>query len=293
MRSLEEILEALPPEERGRIIEEQDAYSMGLLLAKEAPEEVWQEIQADLEKACRLVTEAREKKNTGDLDSAEPLLLEAKETFSTCYPWEKTSRSAPAYRNFQEPLQFWRYLKDNQSENFRIVEAPIVDCLLTLSYVLVEQQRFDEAWAELGTALHYNPYAVAARFEMNVILIQKGDLVGLLANTRHASSCSYRPEDVARCLRDFGFYYYEAEEWELAASCYALSLQWHDSELAVAEIGGIMQRWPNAPELKRVLEGAEAVVSRAGIPTRPDPIWQEVAVWAEEHQKEEDTDQEG
>ena len=47
---------------------------------------------------------------------------------------------------------------------------------------------------------------------------------------------AYRPQDLARCYRDLGFYYSETEDYETGAYCYIFSTVFQEAEIVQAEL---------------------------------------------------------
>lgn len=103
--------------------------------------------------------------------------------------------------------------------------------------LLFERKRFDEAQEVLEKAMKWNPVNTAIRAEHAEIFKARGDMEKFFELSREALDYAFRPEGIARCYRNFGFYFTEKKLYREAIICYDLSLNYmNESEVAFAEL---------------------------------------------------------
>lgn len=72
------------------------------------------------------------------------------------------------------------------------------------------------------------PYDVDSRFEMINLLKNEGNLDKLHEALQEVHRYIYRPDDLARLYRDYGWIFVETKEWVAATACYISSFSYAD-----------------------------------------------------------------
>ena len=108
--------------------------------------------------------------------------------------------------------------------------------------LLVDLRRLKDAEAALLKALRWNPANVHLAFEYAETAKIQGDMDEFFHRTLAAFRYAFRPDHVARCFRNLGFYFIEKKLWEEAVACFTMSLQFEpDSSMAMSELYYIQQ----------------------------------------------------
>ena len=131
----------------------------------------------------------------------------------------------------------------NPTKEIRRAAEPYSTLYLNLGVVLVELGELDAAKIALEKATRWNPIDPNISFEYAEIFKMQGDLDEFLRLTTEAYSHTYQSQHLARCYRNFGYYFIEKGLWQLAASCYLYSTR-HDSDIkhAQSELWYIQQK---------------------------------------------------
>lgn len=94
--------------------------------------------------------------------------------------------------------------------------------------LLVEHKRLREAEEELKKALYWDPANTDVIYELAEVYKMRGDMEKFLELTEAATGYAFRPHSFARCLRNYGYYFIEKNEWAAAEACYRLSLAYEE-----------------------------------------------------------------
>jgi tetratricopeptide (TPR) repeat protein len=90
--------------------------------------------------------------------------------------------------------------------------------------LLFELEKFDEAKIALESANKYNPIRIDILFELSEVYKMKNDWENYLKINNKCMDYAYSAKAIARCYRNFGFYYIEQENYELATALFQFSL---------------------------------------------------------------------
>jgi tetratricopeptide (TPR) repeat protein len=124
--------------------------------------------------------------------------------------------------------------------------------------LLFELERYDEAKTALETANKYNPMRTDILFELSEVYKMKNDWENYLKINNKCMDYAYLPKAIARCYRNFGFYYIEQENYELASALFQFSLLFEpNQENAKAELLYIMQKTGmviEKPNMEKIIE---------------------------------------
>lgn len=133
---------------------------------------------------------------------------------------------ASIYLNFLEP-------KATQ-ENFSNINY--YDFYLMRGAANYNLNKLEEAKEDYQKALRFNPASSVARLQLLEIdkITKKFDT--FVDDLKEFFKYAYRRKDIARAYRNFGYYLYEIEEFELAIVAYYLSNVYEITELTTSEI---------------------------------------------------------
>jgi tetratricopeptide (TPR) repeat protein len=155
--------------------------------------------------------------------------------------------SANVYRYFHNVIEetLYRELMHGDSE-LAIKELPQSFFLLYVAHggTLVELNRFDEAKAPLLKALEINPIDADVLFELGVVSQDKKDWKEFFRLTQEAHKVSYTKKDLARCYRNFGYYFIEQEVFDDAIAMYYASILFDPNQIqrVLSELNYIEQK---------------------------------------------------
>ena len=142
------------------------------------------------------------------------------------------------YYNFEEYFEEVLFQELNKTEKeIRRVPVPYTRIYNIYGYILYELDKFNEAKRCLEIGLGWNPVSFKLMSEYIEILKVKGDLENFFKLTINAFKIAFRPQNVARCFRNLGYYFAEKELYSEAKAAYIMSLQFErDSEQALKEL---------------------------------------------------------
>jgi tetratricopeptide (TPR) repeat protein len=109
--------------------------------------------------------------------------------------------------------------------------------------ILFEFKKYNEAKSALEKACKYNPINTGILFELSEIYKTHKNWKKYWEITHKCMDYAYSSEALARGYRNFGFYYIEQNQYDLAAALYTLSLAFEaDQKNAQAELFYISQK---------------------------------------------------
>ncbi len=166
------------------------------------------------------------------------------------------------YYNFEEFFEeiLFRDLNSPEKE-LRRVPVPYTRIYNIYGYTLYELDKFDEAKKCLEIGLGWNPVSFKLMSEYIEIFKLKGDLENFFKLTINAFKIAFRPQNVARCFRNLGYYFAEKELYSEAKAAYIMSLQFErDSEQALKELYYVDEKTNHKlekPPIEKVKEYSE------------------------------------
>ena len=142
------------------------------------------------------------------------------------------------YHNFTELFEELLYRELSHSElDFKPVPIPFSALYSRYSIALFEKDRYGDAAECLEKALRWNPVDTNLMFEYAECHKASGNLDRFYQITLGACEVTFRTESLARCYRNFAYFFSEKEQWDVAASCIFMSQQYEpDSEIARNEL---------------------------------------------------------
>lgn len=187
----------------------------------------------------QLAIDCLSKNNT---ETARELLKGLSERADTITIFSEDGKSR--YFDFNEPFEevLYKYRNPDHKE-VRYVGWMFLDVYYLYGSLLLKEKRYEEAAEALQKALSWNPAHAGTYFELAEIEKARDGMEEFLSLTQKASDFSFTKENVARCLRNYGYYFVEKEEWEAAKACYSLSLLYDaKAENAKKELSAIRKK---------------------------------------------------
>lgn len=134
------------------------------------------------------------------------------------------------YHNFEEPFEevLFRRL-NNPVKEIRQAPVPFTEIYYLHGCLLFEMGRYQEAQETLKKGLRWNPVSFRIVSELSETYKQAGEFDEFLGLTRDAFKIAFRPQQIARCYRNLGYYFVEKELYPEAVAVYYLS-SGYDSE---------------------------------------------------------------
>ena len=270
IRYLMEQMEKYKSHEMGKEI----VRACGRLLFKCVPEEKKKEfdqvIKNDLYSWDAVLDEVHFKQHEKKFDEALILLegLIRKFEDSGMFTDDQVSEYHCFNEFFEEAL--YRFIAKPEKE-LRKATYPMAEVYLLEGSLLVDLKRPAEAEKALATAMRWNPADVRIAFERAETCKLRGDMDGFFRLSRDAFRYAFRPDQVARCYRNLGFWFVEKELWEEAVACFTMSLQFEpESSMAMSEMYYIQQKAGKVippPDMDRFRE----ICEEYGFPLGADP----------------------
>jgi tetratricopeptide (TPR) repeat protein len=169
--------------------------------------------------------------------------------------------SVSQYFYFTEAFQDTLYSYRNPSDK-DIRRAPInfAEAYVLYGSILIDLKRYEDAEIALKKAIRWNPVNAQIAFEHAETYKARGMMDKYLELTREIFKIAYRPNDLARCYRNMGYYYVEMKQWKKAVCCYEFSLQFEKSNMVQSELyyisstSGLQIEIPTLEEVKKCFE---------------------------------------
>lgn len=211
------------------------------VLPKEKKEEINKITENHLLGIQSVIEEAQFNVYQKKIDVAKDLLVSAVEKVEKIGMYQDDAVSE--YHTFNEPMEDILYKYRNQPEKTsRQAPEPLSDLYLNLGSVLFELGDMDAAKVALEKAMRWNPINAPIAFEHAEIYKKKGDMDEFFRLTMQIFPNIYKSKHLARCYRNMGFYFVEKKLWEMAASCFLLSMHFDkDAPMAQSELWYIEQ----------------------------------------------------
>lgn len=147
------------------------------------------------------------------------------------------------YYTFNEAFEemLFRDLHDTKKD-IRRAGIPYAEIYLQYGSLLYDLKRFEDAQAVMAKAVRWNPCNAKIAFEYAESFKVLGDIEAFKAHTIDTFKIAFRPDDVARCYRNLGYYFVEKKLWSEAIACNLMSMQFdRESKSAQSELYYIQQ----------------------------------------------------
>ena len=160
------------------------------------------------------------------------------------------------YHSFDEYFEefIYRYL---YSSGKKVVSLSIPYARIYRMYgaVLVNLEKYEQAEAAYKESLKWNPVNAEATFEYLDLIKRLGREDEFFKETIEVFLFIFRPEHIAKCYRNLGYYFMKNRKWQEAANCYLLSLRYDDAD--EKEIRLVLDRIKQESEMKSMLLSEE------------------------------------
>ena len=241
------------------------------------PEEAKAELSTILKKDNTyiqvILNEVKSKLAEHNLEEAGKLILEI-------LPREELFHSDEfsEYYDFRNSLE-WAYFMTKNRPCKEIIPFPISynDVLMTYAYVLVEKEDYDNAIKIIDTGLKRNPLHIDLMFEKASIYKNQKRLEESFQISRDCFDIAYRRVHIARCYRDFGYYFIENKNWDAAICCHLLSNHWFQTEKAKSELYFISQQTRKVIDEEYYAGNLDRILQENGVQLEPNHLWIEIA----------------
>lgn len=102
--------------------------------------------------------------------------------------------------------------------------------------ILFELKRYDEAKVYLEKALKWNPTSSVIAFEYIELFKVKKDYETFFKLTKDHFKYAFQRKDLARCFRNYGYYFIEKQDYIPAITCYLFSELYDQNDIAENQI---------------------------------------------------------
>lgn len=177
------------------------------------------------------------------------------------------------YHSFLNPLEeilFYQYIGLRNELEYIPFNEPLFDLYYIYGTLLLENDNFEKAEKYLLKALRINP--VSSKTILSLVDIYKSKTRTynrfFLYNV-DALKFAYKNEDIARAYRNFGFFYVEENQLDIAAVFYDFSLNFDFNKQAFRELEYIKSRGFNT-EISR--KDAERIIESKSIQVGANPF---------------------
>ena len=177
--------------------------------------------------------------------------------------------SVSEYHCFREPMEEILYrMVSGTEKDLRRSPIEYAEIYLLDGSLLVELKRPEDAEKALAKAIRWNPTYAKLAFEHAETFKIRGLIEDFGKLTRDVFKIAYRPDDLARCYRNMGYYFVEMKEYKAAVCCLLFSSQFEKNDMVQSELYYISQVSgetfnPTNDELHEIFE-------KHGIPYGPE-----------------------
>lgn len=246
------------------------------VLPEDAKEQINEFADKNIYSWDSVIQEARFNQSQGNFDKALKIIETALDHAKNRYEDDAVSE----YRDFANLFEFVMYIDYNHPQKDVRMPTGIPFAKLYALYgsILIDLHRYKDAQIALQEALDWNPVHCDYIFEYCETFKCLNDMESFYTNTNEAYKYVYTQNDLARYYRNLGYYYYEKKLWDVAASCYHLSLVYDPSSMvAKSELYGIVQE-SNGKVNDLDMEDIKTIAEEYSIPFQPSEKVMEIAV---------------
>ena len=238
------------------------------LLPEEAQKELSNAINADRVKLTSTLDEFHFALYKKDFARAESIIVPVVEQADNLHMFENDSVSEYfCWEEFFEEV----LLREVRKSDFTIrhAEYPYAQIYLNYGSFLFELGKYEEAHEQLRKAMRWNPVRCEIRFEYMETIKQRGDTEEYGHLAEESFQYAFRPQTLARCYRNMGWYFADKKMYNEAMTCYQLSSQFvQQNPAAASEMYWILLQDPNAKPM--TAEEFKPTAEQYNIPIGPD-----------------------
>lgn len=221
-----------------------------------------------------------------NIDKAEKLLLP---TLEKVKEFEKTNYGkddkVTEYSEFREPFEEALYrMRFNPKKDLKARPTRYGEVYYYYGYLLIEKSDIEGAREALKKAVDYAPinakyvneYGETYKMEYN----KTGNVKALekfYENSKEIMRIAYKPDEIARCFRNFAYYFVEKKLYNEAVICHMLALPFtKDTTIMQSELFYIKEKCKDV-NVEPTFEEVEKFCNDYGIPKKCDPDIQRLA----------------
>lgn len=166
--------------------------------------------------------------------------LDIMDEFMKNFPGMFEDDMVSEYHSFTNPLEellFRKYIGAEKEVRIIPDNQPILDLYYIYGFLLLENNQLEEAEENLKKANRINP--VSARIILELSEIYKKHTPSFnkfYMYTKEALTYSYYPQDIARCYRNFGYFFIEENKFDIAVALFKYSMTFEMSMMAYTEL---------------------------------------------------------
>jgi tetratricopeptide (TPR) repeat protein len=129
------------------------------------------------------------------------------------------------------------------SKDVRQIPENFTGAYFIYGVILFELKMYDKSKEILEKAHKYNPVSVKILFELSEIYKMNNEWEEYVNINKKCLEYAYSSKDIARCYRNYGFYFIEQDRYDMATDLFQLSLEYdQDSKVAQSELVYIAQK---------------------------------------------------
>lgn len=175
------------------------------------------------------------------------------------------------YHVFDELLDeiLYTHLYKPEKE-LRQAQIPYPEIYFLYGNLLVELKRIDEARNALKKGLRWNPVSFQLTAEYIETFKMEGNMEEFFSQTLKAFKIATRGPQVARCLRNLGYYFVEKELYKEALACYMASAPYDSNRTQIQSEMYYIQQMTGGKIKEPTDEEMKAISEKYGFPLGPD-----------------------
>jgi len=179
-----------------------------------------------------IINEVNFKLKDGKIDEAEQLL--EKITYDDLMFQDDTASAYFSFNNLLEEIYYNHKFKPQKE--IRVNPLIKLEIYLLHGYILLEKGKPEQALERLNAGLKFNPLDTRLLFEKGEIYKVLKDMDSYKEITDSCLEYAYNSSDIARCYRNYGFYFIEKEDYEAAISSFIFSTFYEKSDFVYSEL---------------------------------------------------------
>ena len=255
---------------------------VGRLIARNLPDEDKKALDAlldqDLRKMQTLLQDTNKLLKEGDIAGATKLLTDEQldEGFDEVLFGED---EVTVYLDFSGTIEEGFYkVRFKPKKEIKQAPMPFKESYQLAAYIAFENKDYGKVLRITEKGLKRCPLAFDLMFERCEVFKIREQMDELWAAMKEYAPCFYKRPDIAHYFRNLGWYFTHQKEWDAAISCLAVSLYWHEAEIAENELSYIVQCGERShEEVKALLTDyarCKSILEQKGLAPLPiDPNW--------------------
>lgn len=166
--------------------------------------------------------------------------LDIMDEFMKSFPGMFEDDMVSEYHSFTSPLEellFRKYIGAEKEVRIIPDNQPLLDLYYVYGFLLLEDNQLEEAEENLKKANRINPVSARIILELSEIYKKHPPTFNkFYMYTKEALTYAYYPQDVARCYRNFGYFFIEENRFDIAVALFKFSMTFEMSVMAYSEL---------------------------------------------------------